>query len=466
MRRLFLILLFIPNLSLGQFTNLDFESWDTQSKSFSQWFGTEGAIIQRDTNAFEGEQALRLECDSNSSATYFLQVQKLEVGVPRRMTFSGIVNTQNLDGQAGIYVTVRGPNGRTYYSQDLSETGEHWIKSEIEIVVDDQSDQIYIGGIVTGEGYAAFDLFELKEKALTDSVDSEATQYIDEIGALIRENSLVAGEVDLDRLISLGKRLVSADTTLEASRPVVEFMVNKLRDGHSRFMAPQVYRKWQSAGTSITWSKGEMMDNLAYLEIPGFRSGNARQITAFADHLRKLIEKLALNNPAGWIIDLRKNTGGNAYAMLSGLSPFYPSDTLASMAYRDQTRKPILLKKKGVWFDGTRHAKVRKTKLELHQPRVAVLVGPETASAGELVTISLKSLADVVVIGQPTAGISSNNELFELSDDGALFLTTSNYADIHEEVYTDGLEPDVSIEELEGTDLVLEAAKQWILEKD
>lgn len=465
MRRLFYFILLIPSLGFGQFINLDFESWDTESQSFSQWFGIEGVSIQLDTNAIQGERALKLESNPTTGSSYFLQVQKLKIGVPRRMTFSGMVNTQNLDGQAGIYVTVRGPNGRTYYSQELQEASD-WTKTEIEIIIDDQSDQIYIGGILKGEGHALFDQFELIENDLSDSVHSATTQYIDELAIILRENSLVADEIELDRLISIGKRLVSADTTLEASYPVVEFIVNKLNDGHSRFMTPQTYQKWKTESTTVTWSKGEMIDKLAYIEIPGFRSGKQMQMKAFTAHLRKLIKQLDQKKPAGWIIDLRKNTGGNAYTMLAGLSPFFPSDTLALMTYRDQLQKPVLLKKRGVWFDGRRYANFGKERYKLLQPRVAVLVGPATASAGELVAISLKSLADVQVFGQPTAGVSSNNKLFELSDGGALFLTTSNYTDIDGNLFRDGLEPDILIENSEETDLGLDAARQWMKEND
>lgn len=465
MRRSLFYLVLIPNLGFGQFVNLGFEQWDAKSQSFASWFGLEGTVIQVNQQAYQGEKALSLQSKPEANSAYFLQVQNLTLGVPRRLTLSGRVNAENLNGKAGIYATVRGPNGRTYYNQVFAKEEESWVRIKIEILIDDQSNQVFIGGIIMGQGHALFDQFEISEKRLVKQSVNKASQFIDELGVVISENSLVANEIDLDGLLSLGKYFVSADSSVEAAHAVADFLINKLEDGHSRLMRAEDYRNWKFQLSSTAWVQGEMIDDMAYIEIPGFRSGNNKQVTTYVNKLRALINDLANKEPQGWIIDLRKNTGGNAFAMIAGLSSFYSMETVAWMTYPDQSQKPISLKKKSVWFDGKVQAKGgRNVKYKIDQPKVAVLIGTESASAGELLAITLKSLSNVKVFGQQTAGYTTNRELFALSNGSALFLVTSYYSDVFGKTYQKGLEPEVYIDGIDADDEVMNVVRNWILE--
>lgn len=91
--------------------------------------------------------------------------------------------------------------------------------------------------------------------------------------------------------------------------------------------------------------------------------------------------------------------------------------------------------------------------------RVAVLIGPRTASSGEAVAVAFRGRAATRFFGQPTAGLSTGNQDIALPDGAKLMLTTSVYVDRHGQTYPDGIAPDSLHESDEAT---LAAARTWL----
>jgi len=70
-----------------------------------------------------------------------------------------------------------------------------------------------------------------------------------------------------------------------------------------------------------------------------------RQFIAFETGLQKIIGDLDRSHPAGWIVDLRGNVGGNMWPMLAGIGPvlgegddlgeFFTLDSHSTWKYRD-----------------------------------------------------------------------------------------------------------------------------------
>ena len=61
-------------------------------------------------------------------------------------------------------------------------------------------------------------------------------------------------------------------------------------------------------------------NNIGYIMVPGFNSANKEIANNFAEKIQNMIKKLdSENNIKGWVVDLRKNTGGNMYPMIAGL---------------------------------------------------------------------------------------------------------------------------------------------------
>lgn len=93
-------------------------------------------------------------------------------------------------------------------------------------------------------------------------------------------------------------------------------------------------------------------------------------------------------NPNGIIIDLRKNGGGDLMEMQRAISPLLPRHTLI-MHTKTRTKSQTF---HSSWFD-----KQCKTKL-------VVLIGPNSASAAEIMAQTLSYYKRAILIGRPTNG--------------------------------------------------------------
>lgn len=97
--------------------------------------------------------------------------------------------------------------------------------------------------------------------------------------------------------------------------------------------------------------------------------------------------------------------------------------------------------------------------------RIAVLIGPYTASSGEATAISFIGKTNVKTFGTPSAGLTSANDGFKLSDGKMLLLASSYEMDRTGKNYTGKIEPDEFVEPSKNSeaDNQIQAASQWIL---
>ncbi len=78
---------------------------------------------------------------------------------------------------------------------------------------------------------------------------------------------------------------------------------------------------------------------------------------------------------------------------------------------------------------------------------VAVLLGPKTASSGEMTALALIGRPGVRTFGSPTAGYTSANKPYPLSDGATLVVTETGVADRTGRDYTGPMVPDETVAE-------------------
>jgi hypothetical protein len=200
---------------------------------------------------------------------------------------------------------------------------------------------------------------------------------------------------------------------------------------------------------------------------------NAGDFQEFAEKLHALVTDLHAQKPHGWLIDLRGNGGGNMWPMLAGIGAVLGEGDLGTFVSADGERVPWYYK---AGKAGTRDSKgeveiaahVENPPFALPElPWVAVLLDRSTASLGEAVAISFTGRPRARSFGEHTAGFSTSNERYRLSDGAALFLCVGIEADRTGYRYPDGIDPDVKLPSpdsrpTEEKDAVLQAAEDWI----
>ncbi|HUX79708.1 MAG TPA: S41 family peptidase, partial [Alphaproteobacteria bacterium] len=204
-----------------------------------------------------------------------------------------------------------------------------------------------------------------------------------------------------------------------------------------------------------------------YLLVPGF-NGQEEKANKFAYQINQLIKELNKQNPCGWIIDLRHNGGGNMWPMIAGLIPFLQKGKLGSFIDSSGREKNWYYEKDKV-LEGKRVETTLPPDALLtipNRPYVAILIGPETASAAEAVAIAFKTRPHTRFFGQKTAGLATANQYFLLKDGAELLLTVAYFADRNKNIYKTGLLPDeLVVDEKDKEDSSIKQATMWLLEK-
>jgi C-terminal processing protease CtpA/Prc len=74
-----------------------------------------------------------------------------------------------------------------------------------------------------------------------------------------------------------------------------------------------------------------------------------------------------------------------------------------------------------------------------------LLTGNNTASAGEIVALAFKGRENVYLYGEPTAGLTTANATYSLSDGSLLVLTVCKEADRNGKICDGRILPDMTI---------------------
>jgi carboxyl-terminal processing protease len=213
---------------------------------------------------------------------------------------------------------------------------------------------------------------------------------------------------------------------------------------------------------------------IAMIVVPGCMGVSSEESQRFAQELRSIVDDLLRFGPDGWIVDLRKNPGGNMWPMLLGLGPLIGTGVIG---YFDSGQNSRL-----GWFHRRNAVGVREQngdehvlcQLDAEQPLdcsaapAAVLIGEATASSGEALAVAFRGRPNTCFVGEKTNGLSSSNRPFELSDGAELWLTVAYFADRNGVRYESGLEPDqVVVDDNQGgDDPVIASAMECLLAGD
>jgi carboxyl-terminal processing protease len=242
---------------------------------------------------------------------------------------------------------------------------------------------------------------------------------------------------------------------------------------------PRVDNSIPTAFTSRRLPEGHVITvqgrNFGYVVLPRCSAKDNDGLLLYAADIRRILTDIAAQNPKGWIVDLRGNTGGNMWPMLTGIGPilgdgpagsFVAADGNVTWFYQDGktgTRNPGGVETVSLTLD-------EEPALHTTSPApVAVLVDSSTASSAEAITIAFHGRPDTRFFGTHTAGKSTAVQPFKLDDGAELYLTTAIDADRSGKSYPDGFTPDqiVSVSgssmPQENNDVVIQAAQTWLV---
>src|SRR5690606_19487415 len=145
---------------------------------------------------------------------------------------------------------------------------------------------------------------------------------------------------------------------------------------------------------------------IGYVTVPGFAGGTHMQQVEFAETLQSLLRSLDADADGAWHREGAAGLGDFARLRVRG------------EAYR--LRDP--------------------------DARVAVLVGPDTASAGEVLAMAFRGADGRRSFGARTGGVNTGTRTFVLPDGAELVLAVVTMSDRTGRAYRGPIEPDVAVE--------------------
>ncbi len=244
-----------------------------------------------------------------------------------------------------------------------------------------------------------------------------------------------------------------------------------------RLARPEQLRRPSTAATASgpQQRRSGHADPIGWISVPSFKEDSTastslqnQQKVTFASLLQSQLKAEDEINPCGWIVDLRANQGGNMWPMLVGVAPLLSTDPKRKEVIGAFNAGAI----KQIWsIQSGRVVRGDSTPVELDSPAyvlrhpappVAVLLGPDTGSSGEMLALAFRGRPATRSFGKPTAGYSTANHPARLQDGSMLLLTGSVAVDRNLKGDGGRIEPDVTINDRTETEA---AARNWLLQQ-
>lgn len=422
---------------------------------------------------YQGQNSFQIIGSSNNTKTFQSFYQKIPIEEKGRskIEISAYVKSENIDGKINLWFQVLDKDGNkinsgtTNTQENSIVINSDWTKYRLQFIIDEYAKNLKIGGLLAGSGNVWFDDFEMKVIDLSDTKPSKiASDYIEYFKNLIKTKSMFRDKIDWNIVDENIKKLSVGMETIDDTKPAIQYMMNVLKGSgeiHSFIVSKKSTEAKKTSNTKGIEPEYKLIDStIGYIMVPGFATSNTEIGNQFASKINEMIKKLDSENEiAGWIVDLRTNTGGTIYPMILGLESLLGDGTLGYFVTKEKNVPWILEKGK---FG--KNEIPQPYKLKKFNSKIAILIGKNTGSAGEATVISFIGKNNVKLFGQPTAGLTSANSSFPLSDGRSLALATSFEMDRTGKEYREKINPDVFVESIPDKDLELETAKSWILE--
>jgi carboxyl-terminal processing protease len=339
-------------------------------------------------------------------------------------------------GPNGVWVRADGPSrkllgfGSSYHRPVIGDSG--WTERSAVLDIDPAAERIVFGAMNASADALWVD--DLRVQAVDEShifpPSAAAAAYLEEAIERIRRGGYYSDRVDWARARSGALiRAAGAQTTAE-TYDALRYVLALLGDHHSHLVEPAEARDSIESTRRDFDVSGAILAEIGYVAVPGYNGRNAERSQAFSSAIQAHIAEAQRGQVCGWIVDLRNDTGGNMYPMLTGLRPLLGDGPLGYFHNRG-----------GQWIAWTA-PRGDSLARDASNDFVAVITGHRTASAGEAVALSFRGRRHTRSFGDPTAGFSTANHSFRLPDGAVIALTAALMADRDRNIAHGSIEPD------------------------
>ena len=357
----------------------------------------------------------------------------------------------------GMFVTVIRPRPATPDNRTVQvSAASSWTDYGVTIPIADDAETIWIGLALNGDAELVIDDvgMALAPPPAAAPPSAEAEAYLMRAIDLIRSNHINTAHADWPRIIADAHTDIGGAVTTADTYPAIGNVLAALGEKHSFLRPPSSVATGGyapgpgGAPPEVPMPTSALVDGrFGVVRLPMLGTSGPlgeERATRYAATLRGAVETLDKGPLCGWIVDLRENGGGNMWPMLTGLDPLLGAAPFGWVVYPNG-RTDAWQRIRGRITSGTAQTDASPAAFVLAHgdAPVAILLGPHTASSGEITAVALTGRPGVRSFGSPTAGFTSANVSYPLSDGAQLMVTTSLLRDRTGKDYAGPMIPDV-----------------------
>ena len=278
---------------------------------------------------------------------------------------------------------------------------------------------------------------------------------------IMEEHALNSNSVDWPRVQREVEKHYLAMVTAEAEPRALAPAFQALGDGHSHLVVVGDAQDEPVSDDCLTPSLQRQDGGTSILSVPSLWEPDlgSRVTAAYLAAGDEAVSSVGVHD--GVIVDLRDNEGGHILPMLATVARLIGPGPLVRYRWRSGREESFDFDGEVVVSSEGRIRAAGPPSLQARRP-LAVLCSPSTASSGEGVLLALKGRADVKVFGSMTAGLTTGNEAFPLSNGHTLFLTVACAVSGDGGLVHGPVTPDQATDRAGGPADVVERASSWL----
>ena len=284
-------------------------------------------------------------------------------------------------------------------------------------------------------------------------------RIVDQSLQLMEENSLHRSEINWKDFRKKVYAQTAGITNLDSLILQYPLFFKWLNDFHGAVTLDGKCIKWRegkpmrpvNAMIDSVLTKGPRLKVARFGDIGYYRVPSP---TVLANDIPKVTQRYADSlctiNPGtlkGWIIDLRTNTGGNFWPMVTCIASVLGDGVIGGIKYIDNRRTTDNYIKQDKVYANNQFYIIPENKCAVSPSGlpVVVLISGATGSSGESMVLAFKGRPNTLLLGETTSGYVTSNNNWTLHPRVNLFLATGFMKDRSGQYYTDGITPDIEI---------------------
>lgn len=444
--------------------NADFEAsepgqaptgWSSPARQVEAGYRTEVT----GENPHAGKAAARLWRDTSVPArqgAFGSLSQRLDATALRghRIRYTAAVRVAERSAHIGLWLRVDNEDGKPGFFDNMGDrpiSAAGWAVYAIDGYVSSQAKSLLLGLLVTGDGDAFIDSVAFEDLGPAEAAPTgEAKAYLDRALDLLEKDHINSAKADWPSLRAEAYKVAGAATRPGQTHTAIRGVITSLGERHTSLRPPTGAGRTSAAPAAATTAPmptGRMQGMVGVLSLPRLVqdiTSTQNDGPAYETAISTFLNAADASKACGFIVDLRQHHGGNMWPGMRGLAPLLGEGSPGTFVNK-AGRKP--------W--PATSATVRQSLSHPDAP-VAVLLGPRTASAGEMIAMGFVGRPLARSFGQPTAGLSTANSAIALSDGAVLALTSAYVEDRTGHRYEGPMIPDETTADAE------QAALAWL----